>query len=74
MVDQVHDDEDSEDEFYKEKYTVPKVGTRVRRGHHWIYKNQDCEGAGTIVGHGESGMLIKLLFHVIIILLNYLFI
>ncbi|XP_065943630.1 uncharacterized protein [Magallana gigas] len=49
MVDQVYDDEDSEDEFYKEKYTVPRVGTRVRRGPHWIYENQDCESAGTIV-------------------------
>lgn len=74
MVDQVYDDEDSEDEFYKEKYTVPKVGTRVRRGPHWIYENQDCESAGTIVGHEESGMLIKLLISVIVILLNDLFV
>nr|XP_034323315.1 uncharacterized protein LOC105331856 [Crassostrea gigas] len=46
--------EDPADEYHKEKYaTVPKLGTRVRRGPHWTFKNQDSEGAGTVVGHRD---------------------
>lgn len=56
MVDQEKAEEDPEDEVYKEKYTmIPKLGTRVRRGPHWTFENQDSEGVGTIIGHGEPG-------------------
>lgn len=49
-------DEDSDDLDYKEKYsTVPCLGTRVCRGPHWKSQNQDSEGNGTIVGHGDKG-------------------
>lgn len=55
MLDQEKfEDEDPEDEYYKEKYAmVLKLGTRVRRGPHWTFENQDSEGVGTVVGHGE---------------------
>eukprot|EP00105_Crassostrea_gigas_P021047 XP_011440026.1 PREDICTED: uncharacterized protein LOC105337132 [Crassostrea gigas] len=54
MVDQEKAEEDPEDEVYKEKYDmIPKLGTRVRRGPHWTFENQDSEGVGTIIGHGE---------------------
>nr|XP_034323302.1 uncharacterized protein LOC105337133 isoform X3 [Crassostrea gigas] len=46
--------EDPADEYHQEKFaTIPKLGTRVRRGPHWTFANQDSEGAGTIVGHGD---------------------
>lgn len=55
MLDQ-EKDEDPEDEYYKEKYAmVPKLGTRVQRGPHWTFENQDSEGVGTVVGHGDLG-------------------
>jgi hypothetical protein len=49
--------EGEEDDFaFKEKYaTVPCLGTRVCRGPHWGFQNQDNEGYGTIVGHGDKG-------------------
>ena len=44
------------DDNFKEKYsTAPKLGTRVRRGPDWTQDDQDSEGPGTIVGHGDSG-------------------
>ncbi|XP_062603142.1 uncharacterized protein LOC134264902 [Saccostrea cucullata] len=47
--------EDDDDHWYKEKYsTIPRLGTRVRRGPHWSYRNQDSEGIGTLVGHGDK--------------------
>lgn len=56
MLDQEKEDEDPEDEYYKEKYAmVPKLGTRVRRGPNWTFENQDSEGVGTVVGHGNLG-------------------
>lgn len=57
MLDQEKfEDEDPEEEYYKEKYAmVLKLGTRVRRGPHWTFENQDSEGVGTVVGHGELG-------------------
>ena len=56
MARQSSREETPDDKFYKEKYsTVPKLGTRVRRGPHWSYQNQDSEGPGTIVGHGDYG-------------------
>lgn len=52
--------EDPADNYHKEKYAnVPKLGTRVRRGPHWTFKNQDSEGTGTIVGHGDLGTFSK---------------
>eukprot|EP00105_Crassostrea_gigas_P023541 XP_011443408.1 PREDICTED: uncharacterized protein LOC105339527 isoform X1 [Crassostrea gigas] len=54
VLDQEKEDEDPEDEYYKEKYAmVPKLGTRVRRGPNWTFENQDSEGVGTVVGHGN---------------------
>uniref|UniRef100_K1Q5M5 E3 ubiquitin-protein ligase MIB2 n=1 Tax=Magallana gigas TaxID=29159 RepID=K1Q5M5_MAGGI len=45
---------DPADEYHQEKFAaIPKLGTRVRRGPHWTFANQDSEGAGTIVGHGD---------------------
>ena len=37
---------------------MPTLGTRVRRGPDWTQDNQDSEGPGTIVGHGDHGTLI----------------
>ena len=34
---------------------MPHVGTRVRRGPDWKWKNQDGRGPGTVVGHSERG-------------------
>ena len=34
---------------------MPHVGTRVRRGPDWKWKNQDARGPGTVVGHSERG-------------------
>ncbi|XP_062603232.1 uncharacterized protein LOC134265002, partial [Saccostrea cucullata] len=51
--------EDEEGRWYKEKYsTIPRLGTRVRRGPHWRFQNQDSEGIGTIVGHGDKAGLV----------------
>ncbi|XP_048734908.2 uncharacterized protein LOC125650560 isoform X1 [Ostrea edulis] len=53
-------DEDSDDLNYKEKYsTVPCLGTRVCRGPHWKSQNQDSEGNGTIVGHGDKAGFVR---------------
>ena len=50
--------EDPDEEYFVEKFTtLPKLGTRVRRGPDWSFDNQDCDGPGTIVGHGDSGMI-----------------
>lgn len=54
--------EDPADEYHQEKFaTIPKLGTRVRRGPHWTFANQDSEGAGTIVGHGDLGSCSKII-------------
>ncbi|XP_056022225.1 uncharacterized protein LOC130046472 isoform X2 [Ostrea edulis] len=43
-----------DEDVFKEKYsTVPSLGTRVCRGPHWRFQNQDNRGNGTIVGHGD---------------------
>ncbi|XP_078314450.1 uncharacterized protein LOC111116414 isoform X5 [Crassostrea virginica] len=48
-------EEDPDEEYFVEKFTtLPKLGTRVRRGPDWSYDNQDCDGPGTIVGHGDA--------------------
>ncbi|XP_052281705.1 uncharacterized protein LOC127879103 isoform X2 [Dreissena polymorpha] len=31
--------------------TLPRLGTRVRRGSDWMWNNQDSGGPGTVVGH-----------------------
>jgi hypothetical protein len=30
---------------------MPPLGTRVKRGPHWKWQNQDAEGIGTVVGY-----------------------
>ncbi|XP_061172545.1 uncharacterized protein LOC133181906 [Saccostrea echinata] len=51
--------EDDDEKLHKEKYsTIPRLGTRVRRGPHWTFQNQDSEGIGTIVGHGDKAGLV----------------
>lgn len=38
--------------FFEERYLdMPCAGTRVRRGRHWNYENQDGYGVGTVIGH-----------------------
>lgn len=54
--------EDAEENFFIEKHSsVPTLGTRVRRGPHWTFQNQDSEGAGTVVGHGDLGSCLKVM-------------
>ncbi|XP_062620442.1 uncharacterized protein LOC134282018 isoform X2 [Saccostrea cucullata] len=44
-----------DDDVFTERYpNLPKIGTRVRRGPHWTYKNQDSNGPGTVIGHSEN--------------------
>ncbi|XP_062588706.1 uncharacterized protein LOC134250368 [Saccostrea cucullata] len=46
--------EDLEEDLFTERYeNLPCIGTRVKRGPHWTYKNQDCHGPGTVIGHSE---------------------
>ena len=35
--------------------TLPKIGSRVRRGPDWCKNDQDGNGPGTVVGHSEEG-------------------
>lgn len=46
---------EQEDEFQERYQHMPTVGTRVRRGPDWEWKNQDGQGAGTVVGHSKRG-------------------
>ncbi|XP_062596391.1 uncharacterized protein LOC134257806 isoform X2 [Saccostrea cucullata] len=47
--------EDVEEDFFRERYeSLPCIGTRVKRGPHWTYKNQDSHGPGTVIGHCEK--------------------
>lgn len=56
-------DDVSEDRF-KERYSdMPCAGTRVRRGRHWNYENQDDYGVGTVIGHSEEGVFAFSSFH-----------
>ncbi|WAR00229.1 HRC23-like protein, partial [Mya arenaria] len=34
--------------------TLPAVGTRVRRGPDWKWKQQDSDGPGTVIGHSHN--------------------
>ncbi|XP_033750653.1 uncharacterized protein LOC117334917 [Pecten maximus] len=36
---------------------MPPIGTRVRQGPEWKWKNQDQDGVGTVIGHGKNGMI-----------------
>lgn len=42
---------------------MPCAGTRVRRGRHWNYENQDDYGVGTVIGHSEEGVFAFFSFH-----------
>lgn len=42
---------------------MPCAGTRVRRGRHWNYENQDDHGVGTVIGHSEEGVFVFFSFH-----------
>uniref|UniRef100_A0A8W8LGG7 MIB/HERC2 domain-containing protein n=1 Tax=Magallana gigas TaxID=29159 RepID=A0A8W8LGG7_MAGGI len=49
------DDNDVSEDRFKERYSdMPCAGTRVRRGRHWNYENQDDHGVGTVIGHSEE--------------------
>lgn len=37
------------------KDDLPPLGKRVIRGPDWQWKNEDCEGTGTIVNHAIKG-------------------
>ncbi|CAC5419363.1 unnamed protein product [Mytilus coruscus] len=43
--------------FKQTKWTAVQLGTRVRRGPNWHWKNQDSNMAGTVIGEDEDGML-----------------
>ncbi|XP_061168833.1 uncharacterized protein LOC133178087 [Saccostrea echinata] len=43
-----------EDDVFTERYeNLPGIGTRVKRGPHWTWKNQDSHGPGTVIGHSD---------------------
>lgn len=46
-------EKEKETEFQEKYLHMPKIGTRVRRGRDWKWKNQDGQGPGTVVGHSE---------------------
>lgn len=51
------DDDVISEENFKERYSdMLCAGTRVRRGRHWHYENQDGYGVGTVIGHSERGV------------------
>nr|XP_022332696.1 uncharacterized protein LOC111130207 [Crassostrea virginica] len=52
-------EEENEKEFQERDLNMPHVGTRVRRGPDWKWKNQDGRGPGTVVGHSEHVGWIK---------------
>ena len=37
-----------------DKEILPKIGSRVRRGPDWQWRDQDSDGPGTVVGHDDS--------------------
>lgn len=41
---------------YKEcdQSMLPPIGTRVRRGPDWEFKDQDKNGVGTVIGHTDK--------------------
>lgn len=46
-------EKEKETEFQEKYLHMPKIGTRVRRGQDWKWKNQDGQGPGTVVGHSK---------------------
>lgn len=36
---------------------MPPIGSRVRKGPEWKWKNQDQDGVGTVIGHGSNGWI-----------------
>ncbi|XP_061168822.1 uncharacterized protein LOC133178072 [Saccostrea echinata] len=44
---------EDEKEYEERDANMPCVGTRVRRGPDWKWKNQDGHGIGTVVGHSQ---------------------
>ncbi|XP_061168834.1 uncharacterized protein LOC133178088 [Saccostrea echinata] len=50
----VEDLKDDDDVFTERHANLPTIGTRVKRGPHWTYKNQDSNGPGTVIGHSEK--------------------
>ena len=57
----------SDEEHYQDSQ-MPPLGTRVKRGPHWKWQNQDAEGIGTVVGHiaGEGITYPQLLNNVLL--------
>ncbi|XP_060072105.1 uncharacterized protein LOC132551979 [Ylistrum balloti] len=45
------------DDLQENDPNMPPIGTRVRRGPEWKWKNQDGNGVGTVVGHGKDGWI-----------------
>ncbi|XP_061168841.1 uncharacterized protein LOC133178097 [Saccostrea echinata] len=45
------DDIDDEEHYQELDASMPPLGTRVKRGLTWIWKNQDAMGPGTVTGH-----------------------
>ncbi|XP_052100602.1 uncharacterized protein LOC127734652 [Mytilus californianus] len=43
--------------FKQPKCQAVKLGTRVRRGPNWQWKNQDSNMAGTVIGEDKDGMI-----------------
>ena len=41
------------DDYYLERdnENLPKIGSRVRRGPDWQWREQDSYGPGTVIGH-----------------------
>ncbi|XP_062614423.1 uncharacterized protein LOC134276159 isoform X2 [Saccostrea cucullata] len=57
IVAEIEEDE-NEDAFYHERNPLlPCLGTRVKRGPHWHWGNQDSNGPGTVIGHSLDGRL-----------------
>lgn len=55
--------EEEQEQEFQEKYAhMPNVGTRVRRGRDWKWKNQDAQGAGTVTGHSNRCMDLFIVF------------
>lgn len=36
--------------------SLPPIGSRVCRGPDWMWKNQDSDGPGTVIGHNNDGI------------------
>ncbi|XP_061192849.1 uncharacterized protein LOC133201061 [Saccostrea echinata] len=51
-------EDDNEDGYYHERNPLlPCLGTRVKRGPHWRWGDQDSNGPGTVIGHSLDGRL-----------------